>query len=96
MPADNPVVSGDAAESVSAAKISCKGVWKLFGEKAREVYAEHDGNPDPQVLQSAGIIAAVKDASFAVSEGEIFVIMGLSGSGTRWAWCSSISLSCHT
>jgi glycine betaine/proline transport system ATP-binding protein len=81
VPADNPIVPRDASGPASAAKISCNGVWKLFGEKAADVYAAHGGKPDSKALQSAGIIGAVQDASFAIGEGEIFVIMGLSGSG---------------
>ena len=81
MPADNSSVSSDGSAPASSAKISCNGVWKLFGEKAASVYAEHDGRPDSEALRSAGLIGAVQDASFAVGEGEIFVIMGLSGSG---------------
>ncbi len=63
------------------AKISCEGVWKLFGNNAERVLAEHGGKPTFEQLTEAGLIGAVRDASFAVAEGEIFVIMGLSGSG---------------
>jgi glycine betaine/proline transport system ATP-binding protein len=65
----------------SAAKITCNGVWKLFGAGAERVLAEHGGAPSEQALADAGLIGAVRDASFAVTDGEIFVIMGLSGSG---------------
>jgi glycine betaine/proline transport system ATP-binding protein len=81
VPVDKPVVGGDPSAPASSAKITCNGVWKLFGENAAEVYAQHAGKPDPEALQSAGVIGAVRDASFDVGEGEIFVIMGLSGSG---------------
>ena len=62
------------------AKIACRGVWKLFGDKAEAFLAKHD-MPDHDALMEAGLIGAVRDASFSVGEGEIFVIMGLSGSG---------------
>ena len=65
----------------SAAKITCNGVWKLFGAGAERVLAEHNGAPNEQHLADAGLIGAVRDANFAVADGEIFVIMGLSGSG---------------
>ena len=81
MPADNSVVPGDASAPAATGKISCNGVWKLFGDRAAEVYAEHGGKPTSEALQSAGLIGAVQDASFTIGEGEIFVIMGLSGSG---------------
>ena len=81
MPADKAAESSHAFATASSAKISCNGVWKLFGENAAQVYAAHGGKPGPEALQSAGLIGAVQDASFAIAEGEIFVIMGLSGSG---------------
>lgn len=79
VPADNAKLT--PAGSDVTAKISCNGVWKLFGENADQVYAAHAGKPGPEALQAAGLIGAVQDASFAIGEGEIFVIMGLSGSG---------------
>ncbi len=65
----------------NSSKISCRGVWKLFGEDAERFLAEHGGAPKLEDLQYAGLIGAVRDASFDVADGEIFVIMGLSGSG---------------
>ncbi len=77
--------SGPSSDGVdmqtSAAKITCNGVWKLFGAAAERTLAEHNGAPSEQALADAGLIGAVRDASFAVADGEIFVIMGLSGSG---------------
>jgi glycine betaine/proline transport system ATP-binding protein len=64
-----------------AAKIKCRGVWKLFGERAERVYAEHGGAPTQATLAAEGLIGAVQNATFQVAEGEIFIIMGLSGSG---------------
>ena len=81
MPFDNSAAPRDSCGPAPVAKISCKGVWKLFGDKAAAVYAARGATLDPQTLQAAGVIGAVQDASFAVGEGEIFVIMGLSGSG---------------
>jgi glycine betaine/proline transport system ATP-binding protein len=71
----------DATLAQDSAKIACRGVWKLFGDNARRVLASHDGRPSDEALREAGLIGAVRDASFAVGEGETFVIMGLSGSG---------------
>ncbi len=61
--------------------IACRGVWKLFGQQAERVLAEHGNAPDDAALSEAGLIGAVRDANLEVREGEIFVIMGLSGSG---------------
>lgn len=62
-------------------KLSCRNVWKLFGSGAQAFLAEHGHAPSPDDVARAGHIAAVRDASFDVHAGEIFVIMGLSGSG---------------
>ncbi len=70
-----------SAANAAAAKVTCSGVWKLFGPGAARVLAAHGGAPGEEALAQAGLIGAVRDAGFAVGEGEIFVIMGLSGSG---------------
>lgn len=62
-------------------KLSCRNVWKLFGSGAQAFLAEHGHAPSPDVVTRAGHIAAVRNANFDVHVGEIFVIMGLSGSG---------------
>ncbi|MEM8537417.1 MAG: ATP-binding cassette domain-containing protein, partial [Pseudomonadota bacterium] len=61
--------------------ISCHNVWKVFGATKQEF--EQAGGPamSDADLQSRGWTAAVRDASFDISTGEVFVIMGLSGSG---------------
>jgi glycine betaine/proline transport system ATP-binding protein len=61
-------------------KLACEHVWKLFGPAPGRFLREH---PDarPEQLTAARLIGAVRDASLEIREGEIFVIMGLSGSG---------------
>jgi len=61
--------------------ISCRHVWKLFGDDAQRVFREHAGQPDPEAIADAGLIPAVRDVSIEVARGEILVVMGLSGSG---------------
>ena len=66
-------------------RLSCRHLWKVFGEGASSQVpgsGEVD-DPDGQVarLKDAGLIPAVCDVSFDVRQREIFVIMGLSGSG---------------
>jgi len=68
---------GDAGQAM----ILCRGLWMLFGQNASAVLRASDGDPDPKVLQEAGLIGAVRGANFTVTNGEIFIIMGLSGSG---------------
>ena len=62
-------------------KLSCRNLWKLFGNNSEQFMALHNNSPDLKVIKDSGLIAAVCDASVDVQEGEIFVIMGLSGSG---------------
>ena len=61
-------------------KLSCRNLWKLFGHDAERYLAEH-ASPDSQDLAAAGLIGAVRNVDIEIHEGEIFVIMGLSGSG---------------
>ncbi len=67
--------------STPEVKLTCRGVWKLFGPGADAFLATHAGVPDAQSLAEAGLIGAVRHVSLDVAEGENFVIMGLSGSG---------------
>jgi glycine betaine/proline transport system ATP-binding protein len=70
-----------SASARNPVKLSCKGVWKLFGENPEEFLAQHDHAPTAGQLAEAGLIGAVRDGNLEVAEGEIFIIMGLSGSG---------------
>src|SRR5215475_8633222 len=63
--------------------VECKGVWKVFGKRASEalpvIKAEKLGKAES--LRRFNCVVGVADASFSVSTGKIFCIMGLSGSG---------------
>ena len=61
--------------------ISCRSVYKIFGDNAPKLFKESKGIVDPNYFQSEGGIVGVNNASFEVDNGEILVIMGLSGSG---------------
>ncbi len=65
----------------SSVKLSCKNVWKLFGDKAEDFLKNRVESPSQADIAAAGFVGAVQDASFDIHDGEIFVIMGLSGSG---------------
>jgi len=61
--------------------IKCDAVYKIFGENAKKMLQESNGNVDAKTFQEAGCIVGVNNASFEVSKGEMLVVMGLSGSG---------------
>jgi glycine betaine/proline transport system ATP-binding protein len=66
--------------------LSCRRLWKVFGPDGKEALrrAREPGRGVGEVIESlraSGHVPAVCDVSFAVERGEIFVIMGLSGSG---------------
>ncbi|MEM8950207.1 MAG: betaine/proline/choline family ABC transporter ATP-binding protein [Pseudomonadota bacterium] len=71
-------------EKVSDDKvIELEGVWKIFGERAEEAMraVETEGLGKPEVLEKFGCVVGIADCSFTVPRGEIFCVMGLSGSG---------------
>ena len=61
--------------------ISCKNVWKLYGSNPIKYLASKNFSPSIAELKESQYIPAVFDVSIDVIEGEILVIMGLSGSG---------------
>lgn len=63
--------------------IELEGVWKVFGPRADEaIHAiKEEGLSKPQVLERYGCVVGIADCSFEVARGEIFCVMGLSGSG---------------
>ena len=68
----------DASDDV---KISCRNLWKVFGEDPHGFLARHNGTPDSAAFAADDHIGAVREGSFDVRAGEILIIMGLSGSG---------------
>ncbi|MEM7171947.1 MAG: ATP-binding cassette domain-containing protein, partial [Pseudomonadota bacterium] len=71
----------DPSTSEPRSILSCKALWKLFGADPLAFLRSQNFDPTDQALLEDGYIPAVKDATLDVVEGEIFVIMGLSGSG---------------
>ena len=61
--------------------ISCRNVWKVFGDDPAAFMRTHGNQPSAEDLSEAGYIGAVQDVSFDVAPGEILIVMGLSGSG---------------
>jgi glycine betaine/proline transport system ATP-binding protein len=64
------------------AKIAAHGVYKIYGDDPDAAVKElQDGASKQEILERSGQVVAVQDATFHVAQGEIFVVMGLSGSG---------------
>ena len=64
------------------AQLVCKNVYKIFGPNPAEAYRLiEQGKGKDEIFAETGNTVGVRDASFEVHEGEVFVVMGLSGSG---------------
>ena len=66
--------------------IAVEALWQVFGQDAgrhlKQALGAGTSAPEAaDTLRAQGLIPAVQDASFEVKDGELFVIMGLSGSG---------------
>jgi glycine betaine/proline transport system ATP-binding protein len=63
-------------------KIIVKDLFKIFGpqpEKAMKLLKQ--GLDKSAIFEKTGMTVGVNNAAFTINQGEIFVIMGLSGSG---------------
>ena len=69
----------------ASVKLTCRNVWKVYRGEAAPYFGRNVSTDDAGELarrmRADGAIPAVADVSFDVHVGEIFVIMGLSGSG---------------
>ncbi|ETW99167.1 MAG: glycine/betaine ABC transporter [Candidatus Entotheonella factor] len=68
---------------MSESIIKLDSVWKIFGARASEAMqaVQEQGLSKAQVLDQLSCVVGIADCSFEVSRGEIFCVMGLSGSG---------------
>ncbi|MDT2828717.1 MAG: quaternary amine ABC transporter ATP-binding protein [Enterococcus viikkiensis] len=63
-------------------KVKVEHLTKIFGKKQQQALSMIQENRSKnEIVEQTGATVGVYDASFEVNEGEIFVIMGLSGSG---------------
>ncbi len=65
------------------ATVEVRNLYKIFGRGARSqaLPMVRQGADKTQVLRKTGCTVGIDDASFAIAQREVFVIMGLSGSG---------------
>ena len=65
------------------ARISVRGVWKIFGPHADSLMQQEwiRESSRKEVQEKTGHVIGIRDVSFDVGAGEVFVVMGLSGSG---------------
>ena len=63
--------------------IELDDVWKVFGSRADEaiVAIKEKGLSKPEVLEQFACVVGIAKCTFTVNRGEIFCVMGLSGSG---------------
>jgi glycine betaine/proline transport system ATP-binding protein len=68
---------------MSSPAIQCKSVWKIFGHRPHEALelTQTKGIDKDELFRRTGCVIGVADVSFEVGRGEIFCVMGLSGSG---------------
>ncbi len=63
-------------------KIVVSDVYKIFGPQPQRAHEMIKAGKDKdEIFAETGLTVGVQQASFAIEEGEVFVIMGLSGSG---------------
>lgn len=63
-------------------KIEIKDLYLVFGhDKQKALKMLRKGKTKQEILKETGCTIAVNNANFSIRQGEIFVIMGLSGSG---------------
>ena len=55
---------------MSETVIKCESVYKIFGENAKKMLEESNGNVDAKTFQEKGCIVGVNNASFEVAKGK--------------------------
>ncbi len=68
--------------SESQPRIRVRGLTKIFGdEPGRALALLEQGHGRAEIVKETGCVVGLQDVSFDINEGEILVVMGLSGSG---------------
>jgi glycine betaine/proline transport system ATP-binding protein len=71
----------DSSTSNGNPVIKCESVYKIFGNNAKKILENSNGQVSAKDFQKAGCIVGVNNATFEIHKGEMLVVMGLSGSG---------------
>jgi glycine betaine/proline transport system ATP-binding protein len=82
-------MAGNGATGAAAArevKISCRNIWKVYGPECDSYFDNRSGAVDDPAglcerMRIDSHVVAASNVTFDVRVGEIFIIMGLSGSG---------------
>lgn len=62
--------------------VDVRNVWKVFGKNPERILKpDYRDLSKEEILDRTGEVLAMRDISFSVEKGELFVLMGLSGSG---------------
>ncbi len=70
-------------------RFRCERLEGLRPERATAIVGTPDADlPRAELRERTGCTAAVRDVSFDVRTGEVFVVMGLSGPASR-RWCAA-------
>ncbi|MCW7547540.1 glycine betaine/L-proline ABC transporter ATP-binding protein ProV [Photorhabdus sp. APURE] len=65
-----------------AIKLEVKNLYKIFGDRPEYAFKLlNSGLSKDQIFEKTGMTVGIQNANLTIEEGEIFVIMGLSGSG---------------
>ena len=68
--------------SDSQPRIRVRGLTKIFGdEPGRALALLEQGHGRAEIVKETGCVVGLQDVSFDINEGEILIVMGLSGSG---------------
>jgi glycine betaine/proline transport system ATP-binding protein len=73
--------SQNESASSEEAIIKCDSVFKIFGDDAKKILENSNGQVNADAFLEAGCVVGVNNASFEVYKGELLILMGLSGSG---------------
>ena len=79
------VLDAESCRKQNKIKLSCQNIWKIYGDDPNQFFNKiglvDDANGLAHDILASNHILANANVSFDVYAGEIFVIMGLSGSG---------------